>query len=129
VTAILDAIDDALTAYADHTGSPWPGREPSPDELLEALFGPEDGTPVTDDEDLELLEIQWAQRVVGLIASCPEVRWMRPHENHEPKVEPDWLIHDLHGSFRTRRPSVDPSWLAGEDAWLADRAAREAATR
>lgn len=47
MTDILAAIDGALDAHestaADATGNPWPGRVPDLDEVLEVLFGPEEG--------------------------------------------------------------------------------------
>lgn len=53
---LLDRIDDTLAAHdathAEATGNPWPGRVPSLDEMLEALFGPENGAPVPGSADL-----------------------------------------------------------------------------
>jgi hypothetical protein len=56
------------------------------------------------------------------------------HGDHEERTEPTWELGDRRdgAGFFTSSPRWachwEP-WLAEEDAWLADRAAREAATR
>jgi hypothetical protein len=139
VTAILDAIDDALTAYADHLGSPWPGRIPDTDELLEALFGPEDDARVPTPLDLDRAADYWAKSVRRMLDSCDCRTPGRGTTDHEPVVDPKWLRPWRGGDdlvfarcyFSTHAPVAifAPAWLAEEDAWLADRATREVATR
>src|SRR5688572_4882421 len=50
MTDILASIDGALDAHAtiaaEVTGNPWPGRVPDLDEMVDVLFGPEDGAPL-----------------------------------------------------------------------------------
>jgi hypothetical protein len=96
VTAILDAIDQALTA------------------------------PVPSDLDMQRLVAKDAAALARVWRSCG------CHGDHEERWEPVWERHDASDGFFTSSPlwacHWEP-WLAEEDAWLADRAAREAATR
>lgn len=138
MTAILDAIDDALTAYADHLGSPWPGRIPHHREFLAAIFGPEDGYPVPSATEVEVAAIDWATMQVAMLEDCGG--GFGECVDHERAFDVAWApalpqrIAGVMVSFTTRQSqmqflTIDLSWLAEEDAWLADRATREAATR
>lgn len=135
MTAILDAIDDALTAYADHLGSPWPGRVPDTDELLEALFGAEDGVGALTPEAVTELDRRAGAADLAMLRSCGCLSDERPYVEHDERTRLDWPLAEYRlpvwGYFiaDTRELPSSPPWLAEEDAWLADRATREAATR
>lgn len=116
---LLDRIDDTLAAHdathAETTGHPWPGRVPPLDEMLEALFGPENGAPVPTD----MAGYSWP--AAG---------------NIEPRVAPTWQSPaapaGMDVSFiaigpRQLRHRSDP-WLEREAEWLAERAEREGGT-
>jgi hypothetical protein len=134
VTAILDAIDTALAHYDDHLGSPWPGRIPHHREFLDALFGPEDGYPVPSRTDMEVARIDASRGIAAMREECPKVGCRGFAEDHEKRLGLEWGYRTLgawpHASYFTTLPPLlgEPPWLAEEDAWLADRAAREAAT-